>query len=174
MCKLTKILNITLAFLLAVFKLWAWNEDYNPENLSGTRTVCAKNLSLISNGSVVKVRSIPPDEPCATDEKRYSLVMGKEPKGSLAFLPLTSLENVYPPWKVSWPVENHSDHPRLWHFTCLATSQKEILKTSTQERHFRGEITTSAREQSCQSALTMAQSVCMEQWGGNEIFEQCE
>jgi hypothetical protein len=167
-----KLLLIQLGMLFVIpFKLFAWNEDYRPESFAVQRTVCLKKASASSKSS--EVRSIPPDEPCEKDEKRYTLVVGTEPKGSYALIPLKYPQDLYPPWVVSWPAGDEFAPDRLWHFTCFEDSGKIILGTQTKDRIYKGEITTRSDVQSCESAYTMASKVCTEEMGGNEIFEQC-
>lgn len=167
-----KILFFIFFFLLPL-SIGAWNEDYPQEWFTTHRTVCIKNLGGILRGSAATVHSIQPDEPCPSDETRYTLVVGREPKGSYALVPNTSWFNLFPPWVVSWPSRDDS-YPRLWHFTCFATYKKDVLGTPIEGRNYRGEITAPAKDQSCESASTMAREACRENLGGNQIFEQCD
>ncbi|MBL7685237.1 MAG: hypothetical protein JNK65_04285 [Deltaproteobacteria bacterium] len=152
--------------------LYAWNEDYRSDLNPIQRTVCLKNSSNPEKEPITLVRSTQPDEPCSPGEARYRLIVGKNPKGALAFIPLTNMEKLYPPWVVSWPADDEFK-PRLWHFTCFATSDQEVLGTLSKKRHHRGEITTPADRQSCEAASVMADQVCRDQLGGNELLEQC-
>jgi len=165
---------VSLAFLLfPTHPLDAWNEDYRPENIPLQRTVCVHNLSGLSQGTNTSFRSVQPDEPCASNETRYTLVIGTNPKGSLALVSQSLYNNFYPPWVVSWPANEDLMSPRLWHFTCFANSDYEVLGTVLKKHHFRGEITSPTDRQSCEAASTMANTVCRENLGGNEVMEQC-
>ena len=144
----------------------AWNEDFRPENAPTRRTVCVKP------GPELQVRSVPPDEACLPVETRYTFIVGSQPKGSYAFVPLPFYHNLSPPWVVTWPPEDQ-DSPRLWHFTCFSLNPSEVLGTPVPHRIFRGEITAPAKSQSCESAQVMAQKVCTDELGGQEILEQC-
>ena len=167
------LMSLLLSFL-PLSHLRAWNEDYRPENIPLQRSVCVRKVLGTSPGYNATVRSIRPDEPCAPNEIRYTLVIGSNPKGSLALVPLKSYDEFYPPWVVTWPArEEFLMSPRLWHFTCFANSSSEVLGTVVKKRHFRGEITAPSHHQSCESAYTMANTVCSENLGGNEIMEQC-
>ena len=159
--------------LIPLQDLQAWNEDYRPENIPLQRTVCVRNLSGLSQGENASVRSSRPDEPCAPNEGRFTLVIGTKPKGSLAFVPIKSYDHFTPSWVVTWPPGDDLMNPRLWHFTCFADSDYEILGTPVKKRHFRGEITSPSDLQSCEAAYTMAHTVCNETLGGNEILEEC-
>ena len=148
--------------------LLAWNDDFLPELTPTRRTVCVEDD--LKGG--LQVRSVPPDEACEPTEMRYTFVVGTKPKGSYAFIPLPFYKNLYPPWVISWPPDER-DSPSLWHFSCFSVEPAEILGTSVANRTFRGEITAPTRSQSCESAQVMAQKVCTEDLGGQELLEQC-
>ncbi len=169
---LFKNLSSFLLILSLPLKLWAWNEDYN-DFIPSQRSVCIKNLSSLWKGATLTIRSIPPDESCSIEEARYQWVIGKEPKDSMALIPMKTLRNPFPPWVVSWPSSENSASPRVWHFSCIVSQEKKILGTLTKSFSFKGEITAPSKNQSCESAYTMAQGACMEQLGGNELYEQC-
>src|SRR5262245_17784147 len=158
-------------FLFIPSQLYSWNEDYRPESFAAQRTVCLRDLPNSPRTS--EGRSIAPDEPCETGAKRYRLVVGTEPKGSFALIPLKYPQALYPPWVFSWPARDEFAPGRLWHFTCFEDFDKTILGTQTKDRIYKGEITTRSDLQSCESAYTMASKVCTEEMGGTEIFEQC-
>ncbi|MFO1518869.1 MAG: hypothetical protein U1F57_04290 [bacterium] len=174
-----KLLNFLLKggllalFCLASPPIKAWNDDYNPDYLPTERTVCVKNLGAAFRDGNASIRSTAPDEPCAENEARFRLVVGTNPKGSFALIPLQNYDKFSPPWVVSWPAGDDWATPRLWHFTCFANTKVDVLGTTSKNRHFRGEITAPSDHQSCESAATMAQQVCSENLGGSEIYEQC-
>ncbi len=166
-----------ITLLAALWLCWpqpalAWNEDYTL-SAPRDREACIKNLNNIWKNSSVDIRFISQSETCSPEEIRYRWVYGKEPKGSVALLPKKNLENTYPPLVSSWPSNENSGGPRLWHFSCLGTVAKELLGTSMQGYTFKGEITAPAKYQSCEAAFTMAQGVCVNQLGGSELYEQC-
>jgi len=121
----------------------------------------------------VTVRSIPGDEVCEEGENRYQWVIGQEPKGAMALLPHRAVQKTFPPWVPSWPSSENSASPRVWHFTCVGNVEKDLLGTKLKSIVFKGEITAPVKYQSCESAYAMAQAVCAEQLGGNDLYEQC-
>lgn len=164
-----------LYFCLGIYSpfLFAWNEDFTGSLSSSYRAVCIQNLAGLWKGASVKIRSIPGDEICAPHETRYRWVIGKEPKNSMALIPLKAIQKAHPPWIPSWPSDENSAGPRVWHFTCVGNVEKEFLGTKMKSFTFKGEITAPSQYQSCESAYMMAQSACAEQLGGNDLYEQC-
>ena len=150
----------------------AWNEDYTIPP-PAPRGVCIKNLSDILKNNPVSVRTVSSEEGCNADEIRYQWVFGKEPKGSMALIPMKTVRDTLPPSVPAWPANENASKQRIWHFTCVATVEKQILGTAMKTYVFKGEITASSKYQSCESAYTMAQAACADQMGGNDLYEQC-
>ncbi len=151
--------------------LKSWNEDYNPENLPASRTVCVKKIENIRKESMT-ARSLQADESCLENEDRYLLVVGKEPKGAMALIPILTKTKYSPTWGISWP-SKEQNNPTLWHFTCLKSLPIQLLGVETKRFQHAGEITTPFKNQSCELALIMAKTVCIDQLKGDEIFERC-
>ncbi len=159
-------------FLFQSTQLFAWNEDFSTSTPT-YRGVCLKNLSALFKNGPVNVRTIPPDEACNSDEMRYQWVIGKEPKDSMALIPMKTVQDTFPPWVPSWPSSENSASPRVWHFTCVGNEEKEMLGTKMKTFTFKGEITAPVKDQSCEAAYMMAQGACKKQLGGNDLYEQC-
>jgi hypothetical protein len=169
--KLLVFFPILLFFLICSPKIEAWNEDYNPEYLPTTRTVCVEKFANLNKKNILG-KSVQPDESCSKNEERYTFIIGKEPKGSVALIPILTKTKYSPDWVVSWPPKDPKN-PRLWHFTCLKGDPLEILGVQTKKFKPVGEITSPVKEQSCESALMTAREVCFRKLKGNEIFEKC-
>ncbi len=171
MCILQSFLILCFIFF-GLAPAWSWNEDYSDIPISSERTVCLPKISSLSSGIVV--HSNLPDEACPPGEVRFKFVVGKEPKDSWGLILDQVAQDHFPPPGVAWPVKEPDTSPRLWHFTCYQTIKVDRLGFMVTERAFRGEITTSAKEQSCTVASLSAEKICQESWGGNEIYEKCE
>lgn len=154
------------------FPVFSWKEDLD-KSLLPPRSICIKNLSALFKNSPVEIRSSAPDEACKADEFRYQFMFGKEPKNSIALIPKKTVKETFPPWVPSWPTNENNESPRLWHFSCLGSVEKQILGTIVKTYEFKGEITAPVKYQSCEAAYVMAQGACKEHLGGTDLYEEC-
>lgn len=159
-------------FLLLGLFFWplgarAWNPEY-AYGLPLQRRMCVNR----ETEDAVHFSSVSMDETCPPGSRRYVVVFGKEPRGSIALMPITTAQRVYPPLVLTWPERPGFNGTPLWHFTCVETRELKLLESKLTVVGYRGEITSNgARE--CLDAQKSALLYCQEEWQGDDLLEKC-
>ncbi len=163
----------TARFLLILGMLWpppllAWNPDV-AYGLPKQRRMCVKR----EGPDTLHFFSILHDEPCPEDARRYIVVFGKEPRGSIGLIAASTSHKFYPPLTLAWPVigAEFSGSP-LWHFTCVKPEQIDLLQSPIELLRYRGEITSTGKKD-CLEAQGRALKFCQEEWKGEKLLEEC-
>ena len=155
------------AFLLGLNSASAWNPDYAYE-LPKKRRMCVRR----DGQHGILFYSIFSNEDCPAKSKRYIVVFGKEPAGSIALIRSTTAQKFYPPLTLQWPTDNNPSRTRLWHFTCVKLGEKDVLGAKIQLYQYLGEVTSDAKQE-CQEAESRALIYCKKQLKGEVLLENC-
>ncbi len=149
------------------FPLHAWDPDY-AYGLPKQRRMCVHR----EPGGTLLFSSILPDEDCAVGSRRYIVVFGRDPAGSIGLLPSSTSLKFYPPLVLSWPVGNEYSGSPLWHFTCVKPEEIEVLQSRISLLRYKGEITSGGKKD-CAEAQRRALKYCQQEWEGESLLEDC-
>lgn len=158
---------LLLAFFLGQNSALAWNPDY-AYGLPKKRRMCVRR----EGPNNILFYSIYTNEDCPTPAKRYIVVFGKDPRGSMALMRSTTSQRFYPPLTLQWPTDNNPSRTRLWHFTCVKLNEKDVLGSKVELYQYLGEVTSDGKQE-CFEAEERALTYCKTQLKGESLLENC-
>jgi hypothetical protein len=147
---------------------FSWNQDY-AYGLPKQRRMCVKH----ETPDTLVFSSVFSDERCPPGSRRYVVVFGREPRGSMGLLAVSTAEKFYPPLTLTWPAQapEFSGSP-LWHFTCVKPHEVLLLESPIDMLSYKGEITFTGKKD-CLEAQQRALEYCREEWRGEALLENC-
>lgn len=169
--KIRSVKNPAMFLLLGAFFWPLGARGWNPDVAYGLplqRRMCVSR----EVDDTVHFSSVSPQETCPPGARRYVVVFGKEPRGSVAMLPITTAQRFYPPLVLSWPEREGFNGNPLWHFTCIETQEINLLESKLTVMGYRGEITTNGSKD-CLEAQQRAMKYCETEWQGDDLLEKC-
>ncbi len=144
----------------------AWNPDYGYD-LPKQRRMC-----VVHSEDRSSFYAISPSEDCEAPAQRYIVVFSREPQGAMALLPAKTSNAFYPPLVVRWPTEQNPNRVGLWHFTCVAEREQQLLDSSLTLYEYKGELTTNGN-QDCSEAAERLLQYCQDGLQGDKLLESC-